>query len=1075
VFLFDGGHIIDGITDALVCLDGLAGGSEEQRIEMVKGGWLRFCEGGPIVTDGAVYAAIVYSDWHRVPKLLKFGSSAFCPAIDAALVIDKSGSMSPADKLPVAKEAAKYFVEASRSGDQLAISAFDTSGQLVAALTQIPSQDPNDPVKVGLKNAIDTLTAGGNTNFGAGLQIAYDQLNSSALPQDKFAALMSNGQHNTGSYSGQVQAFANKGWPIYTIGFGADANEPTLQSIANDTGGKYYYADPNILTTIYDLIRADMASNALLGLFQWLLQQGQTITQWLPPIGPLTNLLRFLLNWGGSDVDLILIKPDGTEITPADAALDPDITYHKTATYAFYTVNDPEPGSWGIRIVGTDLPDPKVVTLSVTAATPVVCSFYGYQANYAPGDVIPIAVEAREQDRSPVLGANVQVEITKPGGTTANLTLHDDGAHNDLVANDGIYGNQYGDTTIEGFYTLDVSVTGTYSGGPFAQELVGVVLVGAPQPPGFTWQEDFEYANQATMGASGWAFTGNWHLVSEGETASWRYRNLVPFASSTHAAYFGNPGAGSYAGAMSLPQTSVSPQERADRALEKIHPMQAGHPTGELTSPEIPVAGQSSVEVSFKFFREVECYLFGSYDKTYVQASFDGGAWETIWELDSTTCQAMKQWTFPTGGNVLVRVPPGAATMRLRFVFDAVDNIANNYLGWLVDDVVVSTLGGVTVPTISTQCAEIPNGTSGQPYTATIQWSGGVPPWDVRWACCVGNDCDGVPGLTLNHPAGEDFAEITGIPTQPGTYCCTVTVEDSAGHSDSVDCCITILGANCLLHSEDFVNPSGWTMSGLWHASVAGGCLNCPELVDEVAYFGRDNTCNYFTGARVFGELTSPAIAIPGGVTAVVLEFDHLRHVEQHAGSYDRAWVEISFDHATWQALWYKDSSHPSPECGHVQVGRAVPSGATNLWVRFRFDSVDNIYNHYTGWAVDSVQVVDAACVPGFNPAAVPKAVVPEIEPRDQITVLNIPNPVRDVDTTTFYVRGEGIEAFKIQIFDLDETLLYEEEVEGNELLWHTVNDYGEYLANGVYFYRALVRIGGTWIATEFQKLVILR
>jgi hypothetical protein len=72
-------------------------------------------------------------------------------------------------------------------------------------------------------------------------------------------------------------------------------------------------------------------------------------------------------------------------------------------------------------------------------------------------------------------------------------------------------------------------------------------------------------------------------------------------------------------------------------------------------------------------------------------------------------------------------------------------------------------------------------------------------------------------------------------------------------------------------------------------------------------------------------------------------------------------------------------------------------------------------------------------------------------------------------------VRGVGIEAIKIQIFDLDENLVYEEEVPGNELTWHTVNQYGEYLANGVYFYRALAKIGGKWIPTKFQKLVILR
>jgi len=102
-------------------------------------------------------------------------------------------------------------------------------------------------------------------------------------------------------------------------------------------------------------------------------------------------------------------------------------------------------------------------------------------------------------------------------------------------------------------------------------------------------------------------------------------------------------------------------------------------------------------------------------------------------------------------------------------------------------------------------------------------------------------------------------------------------------------------------------------------------------------------------------------------------------------------------------------------------------------------------------------------------------AIVPKSAPRDQISVFNIPNPVRDVHTTKFTVRGIGIEAIKIQIFGLDETMVFEQEAAGNELEWHTVNDYGEYVANGVYFYRALVKMGGKWISTGFQKLVILR
>jgi hypothetical protein len=72
-------------------------------------------------------------------------------------------------------------------------------------------------------------------------------------------------------------------------------------------------------------------------------------------------------------------------------------------------------------------------------------------------------------------------------------------------------------------------------------------------------------------------------------------------------------------------------------------------------------------------------------------------------------------------------------------------------------------------------------------------------------------------------------------------------------------------------------------------------------------------------------------------------------------------------------------------------------------------------------------------------------------------------------------VRSEVVEAIKVQIFDLAYNLIFEETVADNELVWHTVDSQGQYLANGIYLYRAIVFVDGEWIPTEFQKLVILR
>ena len=92
------------------------------------------------------------------------------------------------------------------------------------------------------------------------------------------------------------------------------------------------------------------------------------------------------------------------------------------------------------------------------------------------------------------------------------------------------------------------------------------------------------------------------------------------------------------------------------------------------------------------------------------------------------------------------------------------------------------------------------------------------------------------------------------------------------------------------------------------------------------------------------------------------------------------------------------------------------------------------------------------------------------------LLVYNEPNPVRDVHTTTFKVKGAvPIEAIRVEIFNQAGQLVFEDEQLGDELVWHTQDDYGENLANGVYLYRVSAKINGKWVVTQIRKLAIVR
>ncbi len=189
-------------------------------------------------------------------------------------------------------------------------------------------------------------------------------------------------------------------------------------------------------------------------------------------------------------------------------------------------------------------------------------------------------------------------------------------------------------------------------------------------------------------------------------------------------------------------------------------------------------------------------------------------------------------------------------------------------------------------------------------------------------------------------------------------------------------------------------------------------------------------------------------------------------------GSETKSWADAV------AAGWVADDIY-----GYTAVDGAYTTPSTlnpwyGYWMKAEVDGLSLKLAHASGTPVSAA---------AYAPKAAPMAIAPADLPAMPVftasalglTFGNSPNPVTDVHTTYFSVKGAAagmVEAVKVEIYDLAGTLVYSSgEVAGTSLAWHTDNDYGEYLANGTYKYVMSAKVNGQWVVSTVKPVVILR
>ncbi len=192
-----------------------------------------------------------YSDcpWNKDHKLLHIGlqgmeiSNDNLPSSNLVFLIDVSGSMGAANKLPLLKASFKLLVNQLRPQDRVSIVVYAGAAGMVLP----PTSGSN---KNAIMEALDKLQSGGSTAGGAGIQLAYKTARDNFMEGgNNRVILATDGDFNVGvSGDGELVRMIEKeresGVFLTVLGFGmGNYKDSKMQKLANKGNGNHAYID----------------------------------------------------------------------------------------------------------------------------------------------------------------------------------------------------------------------------------------------------------------------------------------------------------------------------------------------------------------------------------------------------------------------------------------------------------------------------------------------------------------------------------------------------------------------------------------------------------------------------------------------------------------------------------------------------------------------------------------------------------------------------------------------------------------------------------------------------------------
>jgi len=197
----------------------------------------------------AVHTALAVAPWNAERVLMRVAlkgadiAKQTLPPANLVFLVDVSGSMYSADKLPLLQSSLKLLTKQLRKNDKISLVTY-------AGTTGVVLSGASGGDRETIVSAIDNLRAGGSTAGAAGIELAYQQARQHFIKGGINRILLAtDGDFNVGvtdfdALKRMIEEKRKSGVSFTTLGFGTgNYNEQLMEQLADAGNGAYSYID----------------------------------------------------------------------------------------------------------------------------------------------------------------------------------------------------------------------------------------------------------------------------------------------------------------------------------------------------------------------------------------------------------------------------------------------------------------------------------------------------------------------------------------------------------------------------------------------------------------------------------------------------------------------------------------------------------------------------------------------------------------------------------------------------------------------------------------------------------------